>query len=67
MKIPEGKLSKQHRQIIRYLRTTFYKTAKIPIVIEACEANTNDLDEIEKLFPDGYHRGAVKIAGLRLR
>ena len=23
------------------------------------------LDEFEQLFPDGYHRGAVKIAGLR--
>ena len=25
------------------------------------------IDELEKLFPDGYHRGAVKLAGLRLR
>ena len=25
------------------------------------------LAEEEKLFPDGYHRGAIKIAGLRVR
>ena len=29
--------------------------------------NLIDLDELQKLFPDGYHRGAVKIAGLRVR
>ena len=34
---------------------------------ETCEANDIDIDELEQLFPDGYHRGAVKIAGLRLR
>jgi tRNA 2-thiouridine synthesizing protein E len=67
MKIPEGKLGRQHWQIIRYLRSTFYKTGKIPTVIETCEATDLDIDELERLFPDGYHRGAVKIAGLRLR
>jgi tRNA 2-thiouridine synthesizing protein E len=36
-------------------------------VTETCEANDLDIDELEQLFPDGYHRGAVKIAGLRLR
>ena len=34
---------------------------------ETCEANDIDLDELEQLFPDGYHRGVIKIAGLRLR
>ena len=67
MKIPGGKLNLQHWRIIRYLRSTFYKTGKIPTVSEACEANDIDIDELEQLFPDGYHRGAVKIAGLRLR
>jgi len=67
MKIPGGKLGKMHWQIIRFLRSTFYKTGKIPTVTETCEANDIDIDELEQLFPDGYHRGAVKIAGLRLR
>jgi len=67
MKIPGGKLGKMHWQIIRSLRSTFYKTGKIPTVTETCEANDIDIDELEQLFPDGYHRGAVKIAGLRLR
>jgi tRNA 2-thiouridine synthesizing protein E len=67
MKISGGKLSKIHWQIIRYLRSAYYKTGKIPTVIETCEANDIDIGELEHLFPDGYHRGAVKIAGLRLR
>ncbi len=67
MKIPGGKLGKMHWKIIRFLRSTFYKTGKIPTVTETCEVNDIDIDELEQLFPDGYHRGAVKIAGLRLR
>jgi tRNA 2-thiouridine synthesizing protein E len=67
MKIHGGKLSEMHWQVIRFLRSTFYKTGKIPTVTETCEANDLDLGELEQLFPDGYHRGAVKIAGLRLR
>lgn len=67
MKIPGGKLGKMHWQIIRFLRSTYYKTGKIPTVTETCEAQNIDIDELEQLFPDGYHRGAVKIAGLRLR
>jgi len=67
MKISGGKLSKMHWQIIRFLRSTYYKTGKIPTVTETCEANDIDIEELEQLFPDGYHRGAVKIAGLRLR
>jgi tRNA 2-thiouridine synthesizing protein E len=35
--------------------------------METCEANSIEIDEFATLFPDGYHRGAVKIAGLRLR
>jgi len=67
MKIPGGKLGKAHWQVIRFLRSTFYKTGAIPTVTETCEANDIDIGELEQLFPDGYHRGAVKIAGLRLR
>jgi tRNA 2-thiouridine synthesizing protein E len=67
MKMPGAKLGIMHWKIIRFLRSTYYKTGKIPTVAETCDANNIDLDELEQLFPDGYHRGAVKIAGLRLR
>ncbi|HDS01083.1 MAG TPA: hypothetical protein ENO22_06335 [candidate division Zixibacteria bacterium] len=66
MKIPGGKLSERHWQIIHYLRDRFAKKNEIPTVYETCEDNKIDLDDLERLFPDGYHRGAVKISGLRI-
>ena len=38
---------------------------RIPTIYETCESCDLDLDRFEALFPDGYHRGALKIAGLR--
>jgi tRNA 2-thiouridine synthesizing protein E len=67
MKIRGGKLTVPHWKIIRYLRSAYYKTGRIPTIVETCEANSLEIDELEALFPDGYHRGAVKLAGLRLR
>jgi tRNA 2-thiouridine synthesizing protein E len=67
MKIPGGKLTDKHWQIIRYLREKFVRDQAVPTVHETCEDNQLDLEELEQLFPDGYHRGAVKIAGLRVR
>lgn len=66
MKISGGKLTEEHWQIIRFLRVSYAKEKEVPTVYEACEANQIDLKEFEKLFPDGYHRGVVKIAGLRV-
>ena len=66
MKIPEG-LTKRHWQIIEYLRKMFDSSGKVPPIYETCEANRITIEELEKLFPDGYHRGAVKIAGLNVR
>lgn len=65
MKMP--KLSEKHWLIIHFLRKNFEKNNIVPTVYETCEVNGIELDELEKLFPDGYHRGAVKIAGLRVR
>lgn len=65
MKMP--KLSEKHWQIIRFLRKSFEKNNMVPTIYETCEKNGIELDEFEKLFPDGYHRGAVKISGLRVR
>lgn len=67
MKIPGGKLTDRHWQIIRFLRESYEKSGEVPTVYETCENNEIDLEELERLFPDGYHRGAVKIAGLRVR
>ena len=67
MKIAGGKLGEDHWKIIHFLRDRFTRDHEVPTVIETCEANGIDLDELERLFPDGYHRGAVKIAGLRVR
>jgi tRNA 2-thiouridine synthesizing protein E len=65
MKMP--KLKDKHWQVINFLRESFEKTNLVPTLYETCEAAGIDLDELEKLFPHGYHRGAVKIAGLRVR
>lgn len=67
MKIPGGKLTDKHWQIIRFLRESYKKNHEIPTVYDACKANQIDIEELERLFPDGYHRGVVKIAGLLLR
>ncbi len=65
MKMP--KLTDKHWQIISFLRQSFEKNRSVPTVYETCEANGIDLEELCSLFPDGYHRGAVKIAGLKVR
>jgi len=66
-KIPGGILTEKHWKIIRYLRMFFTENAEIPTVYRTCEDNGLELSELEELFPDGYHRGAVKISGLRVR
>jgi tRNA 2-thiouridine synthesizing protein E len=66
MKMPE-KLGDRHWQIIYFIRESFNKNKQVPTVYETCEANQIEIDELERLFPDGYHRGAVKIAGLRVK
>jgi tRNA 2-thiouridine synthesizing protein E len=64
MKMP--KLTDKHWQIINFLRQSFEKNNLVPTLYETCETNGIGLEELEKLFPDGYHRGAVKVAGLRV-
>jgi tRNA 2-thiouridine synthesizing protein E len=66
MKMP-GNPTDKHWNIIRFLRSRYKETGKVPTVYETCEANGLELEDLASLFPDGYHRGAVKIAGLRQR
>ena len=65
MRIPDGKLGDDHWRIIYYLRDAWQVQRRIPTIYETCENCDLDLDRFEALFPDGYHRGALKIAGLR--
>ncbi len=67
MKIPGGRLGERHWQIINYLRDYYDNNGDVPTVYKTCEENQIDLAELEQLFPDGYHRGAIKIAGLRVK
>jgi tRNA 2-thiouridine synthesizing protein E len=67
MKIPGGRLTDRHWKIINFLRKYYNENDDVPTVYETCEKNDMELEELEDLFPDGYHRGAVKIAGLRVR
>ncbi len=60
-------LTDKHWKIIYFIRDSFGKNGVVPTVYETCEANNLDVEELAKLFPHGYHRGAVKIAGLRVR
>lgn len=60
----KGGLNKKHWQVIEFLRDSYTRNKKIPTIYECCEANQLDIKDIAELFPAGYHRGAVKIAGL---
>lgn len=66
MKMPQY-LTAQHWELIYYLRRKWEETAMVPTIYQTCEDNNIDLDILEHLFPDGYHRGLVKIAGLQVR
>jgi TusE/DsrC/DsvC family sulfur relay protein len=66
MKMKEG-LTEKHWKIVHFLRDYFTRNRSVPTVYETCEMNRMELDELEELFPNGYHRGAVKIAGLKAR
>lgn len=65
MKIADGQLTDEHWRIIYYLRDVFQVQQRIPNIYETCESCNLELDAFELLFPEGYHRGALKIAGLR--
>ncbi len=67
MKIPGGRLSKRHWEVINFLRKNFENTKTVPTIHETCDFLNIEFEEFEQLFPDGYHRGAVKIAGLKVR
>jgi TusE/DsrC/DsvC family sulfur relay protein len=64
LKMPDH-LTEEHWQIIEYLRASYKKNYSAPSIFETCRDNEVTLDDMERLFPDGFRCGAVKIAGLR--
>jgi tRNA 2-thiouridine synthesizing protein E len=66
MKMPAA-LSARHWEILRFLRERFASSGKVPTVFETSEAKGIEIDELASLFPDGYQRGAVKLAGLKAK
>jgi tRNA 2-thiouridine synthesizing protein E len=65
MSIPTGRLTDDHWRVIHYLRDAYQREQRIPNIYDTCEKCNLDLETFEQLFPDGYHRGALKIAGVR--
>ena len=61
--LPHG-LTSKHWDVIRFLRTYYQAMSKIPIVYEVCQAHNLDINDLQELFPEGYRRGACRIAGL---
>jgi len=61
--LPEG-LTERHWTIIGFLREFYSKNHNIPTLLETCKANSLNFDEFGELFPEGYRRGACRIAGL---
>ena len=61
----QGPFTDRHWRVVRFLRDAFARRGRVPTVYETCESNAIGLEDLEALFPSGYHRGAVKIAGLR--
>jgi tRNA 2-thiouridine synthesizing protein E len=62
-KLPNG-LTYKHWEIIRFLRNYYLTMNNIPTVYEVCQAHKIDIEDLYELFPEGYRRGACRIAGL---
>ena len=61
--LPDG-LTELHWEVIRFLRNYYQAVNNIPSVYELCQAHHLDLKDLKGLFPEGYRRGACRIAGL---
>lgn len=61
--LPEG-FTERHQAIIRFLRDFYARNKNIPTIQETCKANNLSLEAMGELFPEGYRRGACRVAGL---
>ncbi|PKN49200.1 MAG: sulfurtransferase TusE [Deltaproteobacteria bacterium HGW-Deltaproteobacteria-20] len=66
MGLPDG-LKQEHWRVLAHLRATQAETGEVPTVYALCESLSLTIEDLARLFPTGYHRGAVKLAGLRVR
>jgi tRNA 2-thiouridine synthesizing protein E len=66
LKMGDG-LTAEHWAFLSVLRDAHGRTGRVPTVYDACAAARITIWDLARLFPDGYHRGAVKLAGLRVR
>jgi tRNA 2-thiouridine synthesizing protein E len=57
-------LNDEHWRFIRFLRIAYETEERVPVVVLACAANKLRLGKFRELFPQGYFRGACRIAGL---
>ncbi len=64
--LPQG-LGQHHWRVLSYLRQRHAATGQVPTVYQTCEANDLTIEQLAALFPSGYHRGAVLLAGLHAR
>ena len=60
---PDG-LTDRHWDVINYLRDYYQAHKDIPTVYETCKVLELSLTDLRELFPEGYRRGACRIAGL---
>ena len=60
-------LSERHLEVLRFLREFYEREGRVPTVYETCRRARIMFEELEELFPTGYQRGAVKLAGLQVR
>jgi tRNA 2-thiouridine synthesizing protein E len=56
--------TERHMGVVRYLRDYYAVNRSLPTVYETCAASALSLDDLRKLFPAGYRRGACRMAGL---
>lgn len=60
-------LSEKQLEVLRFLREFYEREGRVPTVYETCKQTRTGFEQLEELFPTGYQRGTVKLAGLRVR
>jgi tRNA 2-thiouridine synthesizing protein E len=63
LQLPGG-LTEEHWAFLRYLRDVFHREGTVPAVFHACADNRLPLRRFRALFPEGYLRGACRMAGV---
>jgi tRNA 2-thiouridine synthesizing protein E len=59
-----GGLTDRHREIVSYLRERYREDGRIPTLMQTHRDMDLELDELARLFPAGYRRGACRLSGL---